>query len=817
MDNKIYIVDDNVFIPDNYLQKFQYILGDKSDLLQDFNKDLKGNYIKTKVFYYYIEKIIEYYKQDSTDKYVDSIFVHFLPELKDKIKSLYGEFYALDDKVRSLDNIDYIIDLCVTFRTTERQTFLLRELIDYKEDIIKDMTEYKSQEEIEAFVSEYDKAILSRDIDKMLEMISKFHEEIQEEWKKYISDPLSISNSDFLFLGHATQNVDGWEKSVNSKSGQVKKENIFNSRFISCSLFSPESTDTIGNRRYGFIMSPNNIVGATSHDMRVNNYTDDVSTLKLCTRCVKINHPKRILKELKEEKKRNLSEDDDRGVYSEIILDGFEPIGIFCFTNGIKDFDPAYAYATRLSKCFPDLEFKVIDLFLVKKGEELRRLEVDLINRLKASFNFEFNRDVVTVHDLPRYRLFLDDFYALKSKGDVLLEHLRSPLEKNMKLISVKDFTHDNLFDGRFNHDEIKYILGNHPKYNIDYILKGDIKAHSIYNLSYLYPYKAKLNKYYPGLGLFVELINKFRLTREDIDSFIAADTYSFQNFSSIFKKNVEVRLGKEIDEKQALIESDMVTYNTLVDEKNELSLKKKKYEDSFFILSNAPWEPIILGEITDKKQEIEDLQGKYNKLDSEKRILENQLSQLMNDHNDEKDKVFMRTKDIVSLEEKIVSLDREVRVLSSNIFKQIFNRRKIKIKKDESNQAREEIARCESNFERNKKQNLSVSEFRIETVTNRLNEIESKMREYGYTIRRDKDLIQEATKTLLEYFKVDSLDRIDDAINEAKRYINEEYDSSTDTRLTIIEAQIDALARKIAQQSNEIITLEQEIKGMSL
>ena len=816
MENDFKVVDTKVFIPDDYLQKIQYILKDKFVLRMEFNKKIEGNYIRTKLLYYFIEEFIKFYKEDSKSRYLESVHTHFEPEVKRELERLYGSFNMLDDRVNDLDDVKEVIELCLTFKKAERLAFLLRELIEYKDDILKDMAEYKSQDEIDAFIKEYDDAIDKKNIDKMEDMVARSHDEILKEWEKYVSNYTSMSEDDFLFIGHSTQDPETWEKNVSKKDPDADIKDLFRSRYVSCSLFSPSSIDTYRSG-YGFIMSPNKIVGAQSEDMSIDNYTSTVSGLKSYTKFPKINHPKRIIKELEERKRLNQEENSDRKVYSEIVIDGFEPIGIFCFTTGIIDKDSSLVSAMKLKSCFPNLDVKVIDLFKVKKGDELRSLEVQLINKFTNNSGPFYACNVVTLQDLPRYRRFLDDFYTLKAKGDVHYDDLKKAFDKNKELLSELLINETTLFDGRFNHEDIKFILGNNPKYNIDYILSGSIDVHSLSLLKDLYPCRAKLDKYYPGLGIFVELLNRFVITYEDVEAFIESKDYSFDNFSRIFKSNVENRLISKKDEKEALVEADMASYNALIDERSELQAKKQKYDDSFFILSNAPWKPIILNDIKDLNQEIVQMQVKYTKLDNEKRILENQLSQLMNDHNIEKDKSFIKTPDIIKLEEKVVALDAEIEDLSSTLFKRVVNKGKIKMKQDEASLARDDINRQVQNFEKNQQHLLSVSEFRIELVTSRLNEIEEKMRECDYTIRHDKDRVKVATKTLLEYFKVDSIDRIDDAIAEAKRYINEEYDSSTMVRLSMIEKQIDELAQRIAYQNNEIIAIDQEIKGMSL
>lgn len=82
---------------------------------------------------------------------------------------------------------------------------------------------------------------------------------------------------------------------------------------------------------------------------------------------------------------------------SEVIIEGFEPIGIFCFTDGSKMFDSNYRNAKELEKNFPHLKVYTFDVMKRKKSFELEEMKLNLINNLKFKFknSFKITKDML--------------------------------------------------------------------------------------------------------------------------------------------------------------------------------------------------------------------------------------------------------------------------------------------------------------------------------------------------------------------------------------------------------------------------------------
>ena len=168
-------------------------------------------------------------------------------------------------------------------------------------------------------------------------------------------------------------------------------------------------------------------------------------------------------------------------MYSEIVKDGFEPIGIFCFTDGTKNFNENYKRAHELQKSFPNLKIRTFDVMKKKKGMELDEMKCNLLNNLKSQLLPDTYK--IEMDNLHRYDLFFEKFDKLKKIGDYTENEIESLFKYNLELLSIFDKEPDELFSGKYNDIEIKYILGKNLKYNIDDILNGQMRAFSLNNL----------------------------------------------------------------------------------------------------------------------------------------------------------------------------------------------------------------------------------------------------------------------------------------------------------------------------------------------
>ena len=404
-------------------------------------------------------------------------------------------------KRNDMHSLEELINLAAMINEVQEKMYLIRDLIEAKDDYIIDMKYFMKEEDINKFNQDYIKAINEKNIDKMLNLLYKIQKLILNEWNNYIGNSENMTDENFCFIGHSTNHSNF--------------EGKFYSRYVSCSLYNQDVNETF-NKGFGFIMNPNNIVKSDSKDMYTDNYSYDEEYLLKYKSIPKIHHPQRLIDDCKKQKQNNIKDGKQEKVYNEVVIDGFEPTGIFCFTNGAKEYDKNYKQALELKKHFPNLSIEYFDIMKLKKGEDLKEVELELINTF-ISKNTRLNP--IEMKDLSRYELFLQKFSDLKQLASYNEDDIDKLFNYNLKLLSPFDTEPKYLFNGRFNDEEIKYILGKNIKYNIDYILNGDITIHSLKNLESLYEYRKLLNKYYNGLSELLDIITKVDLSEEIIET----------------------------------------------------------------------------------------------------------------------------------------------------------------------------------------------------------------------------------------------------------------------------------------------------------
>lgn len=379
-----------------------------TDFINNCNMELKVyenlEFDKTK-----IEEYRELLPQKSTNKKYHNITSYYLRNEK------------IPDLVKTIDNI-YQID-----KSFEKY-FLTRDLMTTKEDTIINMRYFMNEEDISLFDKAYTVASSNDDTVTMRNLLENVQEKILVEWTNYFGDLDTMTDDNFCFLGHSSR--------TREYNGDFK------TRYVSCSLYNQDINDTFNND-FGFIMAPNNIVGASSSDMYADNEAIDDTNLLNYSSIRKIDHPQRLIDECLKIKKENIDNDEVVSVYSEVIQDGFCPIAIFCFTNGAKNYDYNYREAYELQKNFPHLEVYTFDVMKRKKGKELESFKLELVDSLlekMVSYG-----DSCDFNDLFRYDYFFEEFDKLKKKGNYTENDIEIIFRKNLDMISPLENTADKL------------------------------------------------------------------------------------------------------------------------------------------------------------------------------------------------------------------------------------------------------------------------------------------------------------------------------------------------------------------------------------
>lgn len=820
---KGFVIDGNtVTLTDEFLQKLKYLGSNRYSVRNYIQNYVEDNKINIYYFRCIIKEHLDGTFEDFKTSRINPVSCPFDDELFEDILKKIEDFESKYTSFsHDLTGLDEMIDDSVELLKAERTMFLLREMNLYFKDIIIDMKYFKTEEEINNFKSLYSEAMKNKDIPKMEELFTLFQKDVLKEWDRCLSDPMSMDDENFLFLGHSTNSY-SWEKApvVTKEQGY---ENAFWTPIVSTSLFSQDMTDTF-HAKFGFIMKPENIICAGPKDMQVNNNASSISSVLFYSRHPKINHPQRLLDECKKMKKENASEDSKSKVFSEVALQGFNPIGIFCFTNGCKELDSNYSGALLLKEKFPDLPIKMVDLFKIKKGEELRDLELDLLNKLNNQISTnEFN--TITMADLPRFRYFFDKFGELRRSGNYTKDDILNLYNRNKLLIKPSEANTAKLFDGRYSHEEIKCILGGNYFIGIDYILAGKINLYSLQNLIYLKDFTPKLNKYYPGLGSFIELMKNFELTEEDILAFQNTEKKDFEEFTRIFKENIKTRLEASKNDASIKMEETMTKHNDLVDKKNEISRKINLYNRSFEITINKHFGDILINDIKDAIRIIEESVKRLEVLRDEKMMHEGRLFDLMAQYNSQKDAVYVESTDVTIATSDIEKLKSEIHDLSSSVIKRFINRKKISKKNQLIKEKEEFVELKEKGFEMGQKSALSGTEYRIELSQEELDLVYDKIRRNEENIRFQKGKLESLYQRVETLFGVKKTENIDELANLIKTSINNAYDyinnseskNELSANLEIVESQIKELEDLILTYQSTIQNVEEQEMRISL
>ena len=703
------------------------------------------------------------------------------PKLDEELKNIsknYLKLYASKNITyvyisnNDIAKIEDFINLSYEIKNKSNQIYLLYDLIRAKEDYIKDMKYFMNTEDINNFNNEYSSAIEVKDTNKMLEMLKQVQKLILKEWEKYPMNIDNMTEENFCFMGHSTNTTEYKGK--------------FNSRYVSCSLLNQNVYDTYRSG-FGFIMKPTNIVGASSSDMYVNNNSYDEENLLSYSSIPQIHHPQRLIDECKKQKEENNKNNFPKKVYNEVVTDGFEPIGIFCFTNGAKNLDWSYKRAIELQKKFPNLKIKFLDMMKIKKGKELENMQLYLIDSLREKILP--NNYKIKIEDLPRYKLFLQKFEGLKKLDNYTEEDIENLFKYNTDLLSIFNNDSDTLFKNNYTDEEIKYILGNNIIYNIDFILKGDITIHSLKSLKSLEKNKDKLNKYYDGLSEFVSLISKVDINNELIEEIKKDIPLNFYKMSKCLLNNINKK------EKTTKVELDKLKkeYQDLINEQEErlkLEEEEKLYRK---ITTNEVWYKMLeidfnylIDEINKNNQEIETLL-------KDKENIENQINNIEKDNEE-----IMNTyqNNINNLKEKQNELSKHP----------ILNFIKIRNNNNEINNIEKE--------KDNANKNIS-NDNNIQLLKTQLQHIEFELTNRQERKNYNKQELNNINNKIYKYFECNSFEEIATKIGEAKEFL-EKYDYSNKFILKEIERKIENIENQILDKENFIEGIKEDKKNIS-
>lgn len=780
-----------VLLSSQVLEKIKYLT--REDDIYSKDKSPLTNEMDSREFYERVENIIrrskiiiKYLPSKDNEINYNTDFIDSLVEEYNKIypEEKRGINYVTDEKLYDLINVIYQINI------EEKKFYLMRNLIDAKEDCIENMKYFLDNDTILKFNEEYEKSIQRKDVKKMSDMLNYVQQAVLKEWESYFTNLENMNDDNFSFIGHSTSST--------------KFDKEFYSNYVSASLFNQDLVDTY-RLGYGFIFTPKNIVGANTKDMYVNNYVDDEDMLLNYSVIKKINHPQRLIDECLKMKQENIEHNKDEKVYSEVIIYGFEPIGIFCFTDGSKRLNHNYESAVKLQENFPHLKIYSFDVMKRKKGADLDKMKLSLLNNLQKKFtNHTYDIDI---NMLTRYDYFFEEYEKLKQKGEYKEEEIELIFKENDSMLSVLNNAPDDLFNGTYSENKIKYILGKNVTYNIDYILSGKAKAFVLNNLIKLYPYKDKLNSMYDGLSEFLELLSKMEITDEMMVEINSKETINFYTISKVLSSKMISSINSKEEQSKQELNDYQEKYDETQKELHERIKLQEQYDYYYQIYINRFSSDFI-------KKDYDELISDITLNEQKESKLQKELSEIIEDL-DEIDKkiehleisLYDDNLEHINYQKMISEIKTRLFELSNHPF---INRKKIKEEKKKLRLFETKDEACKIEYETHKSEDINSLKYKSDELHLKKESVELKLSLSQADKNKLNDQLNTFKTKIKEYYKCDDIDEIDLAISKAEEFINK-YDNANQYYITQLSMQLEELETKIINKQKNLDAIEEE------
>ena len=297
-------------------------------------------------------------------------------------------------------DIQNLLEIIYNLSKISLKIIQINELEKEKKEIIKSLKYILTDEEINKYEIDLELLFKKLDIEKIKDYLIGLQKIIIEDFKTKITNIEDYKKGDYFRL---------LCNSVNYTHYDEKRQK----NYTSASLLTPAHTNTYRSG-FGFIMKPDNIICASKEDIHTD-ITAQNSESTIDSIIPRIDSIEKIEDECKD--------------YSEILLEGFNPIGIFCLTDGSKTLNLNYLKAQELQKSFPNL--KIIDIDLTLYKEDLTEIRNSLINHINAYLG----RFEEVKYD--KYEDFFQKYLELKKEKSLTEEEILSLFNKYQKSKSI--------------------------------------------------------------------------------------------------------------------------------------------------------------------------------------------------------------------------------------------------------------------------------------------------------------------------------------------------------------------------------------------
>ncbi len=511
---------------------FQADLRSEPSFYREYGNQFVGEYNQALETYFSFRGNVDY--SNVTDSSARSSVVNYLLDqviFENNIASL----------LQFLDSIKHLLD--VTYKIHKQ-----RDLAYAKDNVLDSLQYIVSYNELQKYKQKYEEMLseIPLDLNKVQHYLKQLQQIILEDWKKGIT-PLEEYHpgDEFKFICHSTH------------TSEFKGD--FFTFLVSCSLLTEEFNDTYRSG-YGFIFDASNIVAADGEDMYVNNNSVDEKDMFASTSIPKISSIGKIIKQCQFNKKEKEKNGTSEKIYSEVVIKGFNPIGIFCLTVGGKSLDFNYQSAKKLQQQFPQLPIIEIDLTYYKEANQLIWYRNNLIREIEKQINpnTPFKND--NYYDL--YAYFWKQYLKLKKNSEYKESDIIALYRENSELISLQ-LTPQKLLSGQYSIEAIRYALIHNYQYNLQKIFSGHFLPYDLKflgNVFYEYADNVFLNSAFPGIGDLIKIVHMLDIENINVNLISQQATITIASITDV--------LRSALNDKASLVKDQV---QQLTNNKNEL------------------------------------------------------------------------------------------------------------------------------------------------------------------------------------------------------------------------------------------------------
>lgn len=274
------------------------------------------------------------------------------------------------------------------------------------------------------------------DVSFIQEQVERYNEYAIGIWNEYLTKTEDGKENDFKYLIH------------NLAKGEIKGD--FRTKYMSTSLITNRTMGVFGGKsKYGLILKPKHIVSADYKDTYTNNYRGDDEQL------FNIKPPIKLPQEIEEicieqtiEANGEMLSYDEANIYSEIVVDEYEVVGMYFISNGEGELSPNYERAKRMAE-ERGIELKELDISQCRVDNGLEPMTEN--TQIEFCRNILYrccDRDRKLQESYQRYSSLFTDKYAREfyEKYMQLKEQGKSSKEDILKIFAemVKDDIHFN-------------------------------------------------------------------------------------------------------------------------------------------------------------------------------------------------------------------------------------------------------------------------------------------------------------------------------------------------------------------------------------